>query len=138
MVSRKGSLTALSLNCRSQEPDNIIIVKDNGLPANLTSKGYFGLAFHCRRHGTCSPCKTSCNAINPNSRIAIGVYYRCQLKVDIPGRGGGRPRLCCYVFWAFGSRRRDDTYRRAFPSRFYGLAHAGTERVVHVKVGAVR
>jgi hypothetical protein len=52
MASRKSSLTALSLNCRSQEPDNIIIVKDNGLPADVTSKGYFGLAFHCRRHGT--------------------------------------------------------------------------------------
>jgi hypothetical protein len=67
MASRKSSLTALSFNCGSQEPDNIILVKDNGLPADLTSKGYFGLAFHCRRHGTCLSCKTSCNAITASS-----------------------------------------------------------------------
>jgi hypothetical protein len=59
MASRKSSLTALSFNCGSQEPDNIILVKDNGLPADLTSKGYFGLAFHCVRHGTCSSCTVS-------------------------------------------------------------------------------
>ena len=52
MASRKSSLTALSFNCGSQEPDNIILVKDNGLPADLTSKGYFGLAFHRSRHRT--------------------------------------------------------------------------------------
>ena len=37
MASRKSSLTALSFDRGSQEPDNIILVKDNGLPANLTS-----------------------------------------------------------------------------------------------------
>jgi hypothetical protein len=42
VASRKGSLTALSFNCVSQELDNIILVKDNGLPADLTSKDYFG------------------------------------------------------------------------------------------------
>jgi hypothetical protein len=52
MTSRKSSLTALPFNCGSQEPDNIILVKDNGLSADLISKGYFGLAFHCVRHGT--------------------------------------------------------------------------------------
>jgi hypothetical protein len=52
MASRKSSLTALSFNCGSQEPDNIIRVKDNGLSADLTSKGYFGLAFHRSRRDT--------------------------------------------------------------------------------------
>ena len=52
MASRKSSLTALSFNSGTQEPDNIILVKDNGLPANLTSKGVFGLALHWSRHGT--------------------------------------------------------------------------------------
>jgi hypothetical protein len=66
MASRKSSLTALSFNCGSQEPDNIILVKDNGLSADL-SKGYFGLAFHSGRHGICSSCKTSRNVITASS-----------------------------------------------------------------------
>jgi hypothetical protein len=49
MASRKSSLTALPFNCGSQKPHNIILINDNGLPADLTSKGYFGLAFHCVR-----------------------------------------------------------------------------------------
>jgi hypothetical protein len=67
MASRKSSLTALSFNRGSQEPDNIILVKDNGLPGGPTRKGCFGLAFHCVGHGTCSSCKTSCNVITVSS-----------------------------------------------------------------------
>ena len=52
MTLRKSSLTTLSFNCGSQKSDNIILVKDNRLLADLTSKGDFGLAFHWSRHGT--------------------------------------------------------------------------------------
>jgi hypothetical protein len=46
MAPRKSGLTTLSFNCGSQQPDNIIIVKDNRLTADLTSKGDLGLPFH--------------------------------------------------------------------------------------------
>jgi hypothetical protein len=71
MASRKSGLTALSFNCGSQEPNNIILVKDNSLPADLTSKGYFGPAFHCVRHGTCS----SCAVRKRCSRFTTGAFF---------------------------------------------------------------
>jgi hypothetical protein len=42
--------------------------------------------------------------------------------------------FCGNVFWISGSRRGDDTNRRAFQPRCYGRMQAGTERRVHVKV----
>jgi len=42
--------------------------------------------------------------------------------------------FCGNVFWISGSRRGDDTSRRAFQPRCYGRIHAGTERRVHLEV----
>jgi hypothetical protein len=75
-------------------------------------------------------------AHNHNHRIAIGVFDLRQLKVA--QRGGWQPGFWWNVFRGLGSGRRDDTYRRTFQPRCYGLAHAGTECVVHGKVGTVR
>jgi hypothetical protein len=77
MAARKSSLIALPFNCDSQEPDNITLVKDNGLPADLTSKGYFGLAFHYRRHSTCSSCTTSGTRSPPRQ------YRRTEWRADV-------------------------------------------------------
>ena len=70
--------------------------------------------------------------------MATAVFDLRQLKVHIARRGGWLPDLCWDVFGVLSSRRRDDTNRRTFQSRYYGLAHASTECLVHVHVTGVR
>jgi hypothetical protein len=60
-----------------------------------------------------------------------------QLKVRIAGWRSWQPRLCWNVSRGLCSRRRDDAHRRTFQSCFYGRAHAGTERLIHVPVTGV-
>ena len=56
--------------------------------------------------------------------------YLRQLKVHCARRRDQRAMLCRDVSGVLSSRRRDDTYRRAFQARFYRRAHGGTERLV--------
>ncbi len=52
-------------------------------------------------------------------------------RLEVAQRGSGRRWLCFNVFRAFGSRRRHDTYRRAFQPCFYGRKQPGTECNIH-------
>jgi hypothetical protein len=76
-------------------------------------------------------------ALRQASEGQAGLEKEHQLKVCIARRGGWRPRLCWNAFWAFCSRRRYDTYRRTFPTCFYGPTHAGTKCLVHVEMADV-